>query len=479
MKDDIRPLSKKDPESPDFRPKKDFNKKPGEPERPAKEKTEGKKNLSDQKVKHQANLKSNPNSSSKVSTIARENKEKLKKEKRRAQLKAQEKLNHRPDLTFFWGLISLVVVGSLVVLGYYVFSNNQQAGEDKNLKQVTKEEPTQSENQIALKGETYYYLTGNDEQINLVKGHQGVENQQTTITNFIPPADLDKVSASWDGGHKFVFVSSKGVELYNHDKETTSLLAPNRGDREYYYVNFSTDEKIACLYSKLEDSYLEVYSSSLKLLNKKIPADQIGWTDKNQLSYLNIDKEKEVYEFKIYNEKEKEYVSYFDKYIGKSRYPIAFSNSKTSAKTAFLLRDSSGAKSALILSIGDHNTKKLNKISELLYLNSEIEDSSIVRPTIVWDKKEDFLYVSINNQNYKVDTVSGETEELDLDIEGTIEAISQDNKYLYIRKANQENGEFEKPESVIIYDQGTKEISEQSGLAQICKYLNYNYWNNN
>lgn len=475
MKDDIKPLSPKDPESPNFRPKKDFSKKPGE-----KEKITSKKDQPDSNKEEKAKSKTKEEiKRPRVSSVTKKNKEKLKKEKRRARLEAQEKLNHRPDLTFFWGMVTLVVIGSLIVLGYLTFYSDQIVKTEDNQATTQESESQTTEKQLNYEDSFYYYISGDDERVKIIKGFDEVENQQTTIVEFAPPADVEKISASWDQDHKFAFVSDKGVEVYNQDQDTRSILAPNRGNREYYYVSFSSDEKIACLYSKLDDHYLEIYSSSLKLLNKKISAKQIGWTNSNQLSYLNINKEDNIYEFKIYNGKKEKYLNYFSSYIGKSRYPITFTNSKTSSKTAFLLRDNSGAKSSIILSIGDQSTNKLVRIAELLYLDKDLDDESIIRPTIVWDKKEDYLYVSVNNQMFKVNITTAETEELDPGFEGTITAISEDSKYLYIRKDNQEGSQIEKPEAIIIYDQGENRIVEQSSLAQINKFLNYNYWFNN
>jgi len=471
MKDDIKPLSKDDPESPNFRPKKDFSKTPGKNEKPNKEnKPQSKKKPKQEEEKRR----------SQVFSISTKNREKLKKQKRRERLEAQEKLNHRPDLNFFWGLITLVVIGSFIILGYLVFYSDQIITNKNEQETITQKEDSETkERQLTYQDNFYYYISGDDEKVEIIKDFQEVKDQQTTIIEFTPPTDIEKISASWDQDHKFAFVSDKGVEVYNQEKDTRSILAPNRGNREYYYVSFSNDEKIACLYSKLDNNYLEIYSSSLKLLNKRIPANQIGWTNSNQLSYLYTNPEDNDYQFKIYNGEKEKYLKYFNNYIGKSRYPITFTNSKTSSQTAFLLRDNSGAKSSIILSIGDQKTNKLTKITELLYLDKELEDENIIRPTVIWDKKEDYLYVSVNNQMFKVNITTAETEELNPGFEGTISAISDDSKYLYIRKDNHESSQIEKPEAIIIYDQGENKIVEQSGLAQINKYLNYNYWFNN
>ncbi len=462
-------MSNLDPESPKFRAKKDFDKKPGEKEQPDQEKESKKKEEEE---------KEEPASKPEVSSITRKNRKKLIKEKRRKRVEAQEKLNHRPDLLVFWVFISLVIIGSLVVLGYYTFYQSSQNTSQIN-EQETKDDTAQELEEAQIADSFFYYLAGDDQEIKLIKDYQGPSSQQEIVARFIPPSDLNNLSGSWDGGHKFAFTDNEGVQIYNSNQETKSMLAPSRGEREYYYVEFSDDEKITCLYKQNGNHFLEIYSSALKLLNKKISAQQVDWTSDNRLSYLNVDREEDQYLFMIYSSNKNKYLPYFENYFGKSRYPLKFANSKNSSKTAFLLRDNSGSKSSIVLSIGDSKDDKLVKVAELLYLDRETKDNQIIDPSIVWDSKEDYIYASINNQIFKVEISTGEIEELDLDLDGTVKAISNDSKILYIKKGNGQNDQIEKPKKALLYDQSSDEIVKQSPLAQMVDFLNYNYWDNN
>lgn len=462
MKDDIRPIPKREPQKPKSRNRKDFSQEPGQ------EKTEAKK-------KEKPEVKKNtPKEQSQVSAITKKNRQKLAKERRRSRVQAQEKLNRRPDLTFFWLLISLIILSSLIVLAYYSFHLGAQNPTGKQ--ELASQDEIASQEEVSLADSFYFYQTGNDQEVKIIKSYLGLDGQEEVIVRFIPPANLEYLSASWDGGHKYAFIDNEGVQIYNLNQETKSILAPNRGEREYYHVEFSNDEKIVCLYKIRGNHYLEIYSSSLKLLNEQIRAQQVGWTEDNRLSYLNVNQDNQRYNFNIYSSKEEKYLSYFENYFGKSRYPLTFANSKTGPQTAFILRDNSGSKSSLILSLGNSQDDKLIKVAELLYLDREADDDQIVDPTIVWDKEEKNIYASVNNQIFKVELETGKAEELNLEFNGTVKAIGQDNNLLYIKRGNGQNDQIEKPKTVIVYNQERQEIVSQSSLAQTADFLNYSFW---
>jgi hypothetical protein len=476
MKSDIRPLSNKDPDSPHFHPKKDFDQEKDQTKENEKQEKD-RETVDDIRVKR-------PKDKTKKRLESKNRQEKKKffskrsKDKRRNQLENLDKQNNRRDLTFLWALIIIVIFGSLAVLAYQVFFTGQSKPAETNSQQVENEENENSQELSILSDElNYYYLAGDEDNVKIYQENIARASSEE-ILSFNPPPTIKDLDASWDNSHRFAYIDDEGVQIYNADKDTTFLLAPNRGKREYYKVVFANDDKIATLYKINNESYLEIYSSSLRLINKKIPANDFGWTKENLLSYMTVDHDNKNYQFKIYDSDKKDYQDYFKPFFSKQRYPLTFKNSKISDRTAFLLRDKEAKQSKIILSIGEHASNQLTKIGELLYLDNSVEDERILNPTIVWDKKEDHLYISINNQMFKVNLSTNEAEELDLGFSGTIQAISEDNKYLYIKKDESEDN-IEKPESAVVYNLSEGKIENSSSLAQYVDFLNYNYWSNN
>jgi len=467
MKGDIRFSPEDDfeettPERPPFLVKKEAKKKP----RPKKLKRKSRPLETEKKSpvrKPKAKKSSQRDSQEEQITEAQ-------KRYRRERLKAQERMNRRGDLVFLWFLISLVTIGSVLVTGYYYLIKKQ--GQSQPQEAAPETSPTTPE-PIAGQSDYFLFLSTNEDRGAIYQDFYGTQEKKT-IVSYTPPAEVNDSDADWNQDHLYAFIDTKGVEVYNSKNNTKNLLAPNRGDREYFKVRFAQDGRIITLYRKNEKTILEIYSSALKKI-KSFPATDFNWTAPNLSSYILINKKEDQYQFWLYSQKKKRFLEYFSPYFGTGRYPISYSFSPDKKSVAFLVRDGQGSKEKIILSIGDLARKELSKVSELLYLESGVEDSQLINPTIVWDRKEDFIFASINNRIFKIDLTSDEAEELILGFNGTAQHLSPDRKYLYIRKADQSNT-INQPESVVIYDLGDKKVIYSSPLSQVVKFIGYRYF---
>ena len=464
MKDDITPLSSEDPESgrfsrerpPWFEKKKKRKKK--EEQKPVPKKSSQKEEKEDRAL-------------SPKEQQAEERAKKAEQRYRREQLEKEEKSTRRGDLVFFWVVISLLIIGSILAGSYLYLKQraNQPVAEEPV--------PTEEQPEEAVTGEANYFLflSATDERAIIYKDYL-VAREREVVLSFSPPPTMSDLDADWDNAHRYAFIDNKGVEIYNSEKKSKSILAPNQGDREYYQVRFSPNKEIATLFRKNNRSYLEIYSSSFRKVGTKKLVTGFSWTKEGESSYTLIDHQKKQYQFQIHNSQEGKYQQYFSDYFGSLRYPVAYQFSPQEDKVAFLLRDNQSSKSKVILAIGSLAEKRISKITELLYLESTVEDSEIVRPTLVWDQKEDFIYASLNNRIFKVDLTTNEAEELDLDFYGTAQFLSPDRKELYVRKSNDSNGEINRPESVVIYDLTQKKVVYSSPLSEIVEFIAYHYF---
>jgi hypothetical protein len=497
MRDDITPLSSEDPESGRFsreRPPWLKGKKRREEigerreekrrEEGKREEREGKAEEQDKKpkkrsaTKERADTKEDAGKKEKKPLSAKEKQaeERAKKAEqryRREQLKEKEKSTRRGDLVFFWVVVSLLIIGSILI-GSYLYLR-QRANQP-----VTEEPTSKAEEQLeeSIVGENNYFLflSATDERATIYKDYL-VAREREAILSFSPPPTMADLDADWDNDHRYAFIDNKGVEIYNSENKSKSVLAPNQGDREYFQVKFSANNEIATLYRKNNLSYLELYSSSLRKIGRERPVTSFNWTKRGESSYVLVDHQKKQYQFQIFNSQDQKYQSYFSDYFGFLRYPIIYQFSPQEDKIAFLLRDNQSNESKVILAIGSVTEKRISKIAELLYLENTVEDSEIARPTLVWDQKEDFIYASLNNRIFKVDLITNEAEELNLGFYGTGQLLSPDRKELYIRKSNDNNSsqEINRPESVVVYNLSKKEVVYSSPLSQIVKFIAYHY----
>ncbi len=376
--------------------------------------------------------------------------------------------DHRPDLMYLWLIISLIVVGSALVVGYYSITSKNKVESTQKQTESEKEEKTDQE-PIASSNNYFYYLSANSDRAKVYKDWIETGTNEEILA-FDPPADINNTDVSWDHDHSFAFIDDKGVETYNLNTEKKSILAPNRGVREYDKVQYAKDGKVACSYTKGEKKYLEIYSTSLRKIDKTRQITDFNWTNGGDMSYILVDKDESEYKFMAYNPDKGKFESYFEDYFGSTRYPISYNFYQDDQKVGFLLRDDNGSRSKIILSLGDTKTKKMSKITELLYFDSQVTDSSLKNPTVTWSDREDYLYASINNRIFKTNLTTGKAEELAFDFSGTVELINSSESNLYIRKISQDN-EIKTPQSLTIYNLKQEQVVYNSSLNQIVKFI--------
>ncbi len=459
MKDDITPIpSEKDPGGanrlrPPFLVKREKKKKP----KPKKIKSKPKRAKPAKKRK--------PKISEAEKRVS-----KAKQRYRREKLKEQEYKNRRGDLVFFWVMISFLIIGSVLAAGYYYLTKKRQL--------PVIEAPIEETAEIAEAptGQTDYFLflSATEDRAAIYKDYLGTQ-QRETIVSFTPPAEVSDIDGDWDKDHCYGFIDQKGVEIYNADKKSKSILAPNQGDREYFKVKFAKSGNIATLYRKNNQVFLEIYSSSLSQIGSKRRVTDFDWTKKSLGSFILVNRGKDQYQFSLYRQKEERFVQFFTDYFGPTRYPIAFAFSPKEDNVAFLLRDEEGNQPKVVLGIGNIAREQISKVAELLYLEAGVEDSEITNPTLIWDKKEDFIYASLNNRIFKVDITANEAKELSLGFHGTAQFLSPDRTELYIRKAD-ESTTTNQPESAVIYNFSQKKVTFSSPISQIVKFIGSQYF---